>query len=220
MNGAPPHERHDSPRDPRGEDPDFRAGTPWRRFIVLGDSGARSRGSSRRGSGSEPWADRVAGALRSPRPELAYLNLSRADQSAAQVRSRQLARALAFRGDLAAVVAGGHEALLDSFDVDATEAELHRIVGALRDSGADVITLGAYGSCGQAPAVAERGGGPEQRLRLLAERTRALALQHGAMHVDMVGAGDGPAGDRERAVAAAVIRRLAAHPEVTRTASW
>ncbi|GAA2980084.1 GDSL-type esterase/lipase family protein [Streptomyces fulvorobeus] len=219
MNGAPLPERHDSHPDTRGGDPTSLADAPWQRFVVLGDSGARSRGSSRKCSGSGPWADQVAEALRSPRPDLAYLNLSRADHSAAQVRAKQLAKALAFRGDLAAVVAGGREALREPFDVDATEAELHRIVGALRDSGADVITLGLYGPSLSAPVAAERGSGPQQRLRLLAERTRALALRHGAFHVDMVRERDGRRTDvGDAAVAAAVIRRLVAHLDVTQAA--
>ncbi|MEI5524973.1 GDSL-type esterase/lipase family protein [Streptomyces brasiliscabiei] len=192
---------------------------PWQRFVVLGDVTAKSPGATRGKSGCVPWTDRVAETLRSVRPDLAYLNLGRRGHSATQVRTKQLARALAFRGDLAAVVAGGHEALGDPFDVDATEAELHRIVGPLRDSGADVITLGV-GPRLTEPTAEEYRGGLQQRLRLLAARTRELALQHGALHVDMMGDGDvRRTGASDDAVAAAVIRRLRMHLDATKVAA-
>ncbi|WP_192583561.1 SGNH/GDSL hydrolase family protein [Streptomyces albicerus] len=229
MNGTPLHEQHDSHPGIGSEDSTSLACAPWRRFIVLGDSGAKGLGSPR-GSGCGPWADHVAEALRSIRPDLAYLNLGRRDHSAAQVRAKQLAKALAFRGDLAAVVAGGHEAAHEPFDVDATEAELGRIVGPLRDSGADVITLGPYGPGLLAPVAEEHRSGLQQRLRLLSERTRELALRHGALHVDVTArtlAAEPGTRDRDsrrvdtggRTVAAAVIHRLVTHLDATETAA-
>ncbi|WP_458246859.1 GDSL-type esterase/lipase family protein [Streptomyces sp. MAI_2237] len=196
--------------DQRGKDTTSLDRVPWRRFIVLGDIGARGLVPGR-GAGT-PWADRVAETLRSIRPDLAYLNLGRRGHTVAQVRARQLAQALAFRGDLAAVVAGGHEALTDPFDVDAVEAELHRIVGPLRDSGADVITIGLYGPRLLAPAAEQRCGGLQQRLRLLAERTGELALKRGAVHVDVASDHSGRRTDvDDRDVAGAVISRLVSH---------
>lgn len=220
MNGTSLHKSSDSDRDTRSEEPTSLVGAPWRRFIVLGDSGAKGLGSARGGSDCVPWADRVAEVLRATLPDLAYLNLGRRGHSAAQVRAKQLTKALAFRSDLAAVVAGGHEALRDPFDVDATEAELDRIVGPLRDSGADVITLGLYSPRLLAPVAEEHRSGLPQRLRLLADRTRELALRHGAFHVDVTGERDGRRTDAgDRAIAAAVIRRLATHLEVTEAAA-
>ncbi|GGV34975.1 hypothetical protein GCM10010277_20550 [Streptomyces longisporoflavus] len=188
---------------------------PWRRFVVLGDSGAKcpQPGSS---PGCRPWADHVAEVLRTVRPELAYLNLGRRDHSAARVRAGQLAKALAFRGDLAAVVAGGREALRDPFDVDATEAELSRIVGPLRASGADVLALGPFGPGLLTSAAEQHRNGPQhrsdpqQRLRLLSRRIRELALRHGALYVDMT---------TPTAAAATVIRRLANHLDATESAA-
>ncbi|MGW6054728.1 GDSL-type esterase/lipase family protein [Streptomyces sp. NPDC055189] len=214
MSGTRPHERYEQQEQHPAGSEDSPAPAPvlvrvpWRRFIVLGDGGAKCPQTD--GSpGCRLWADHVAEALRTVRPELAYLNLGRRDHSAAQVRARQLAKALAFRGDLAAVVAGGREALRDPFDVDATEAELSRIVGPLRDSGADVLTLGPYGPGLLAPVAEEHRSGPRQRLRLLSERTRELALRHGALYVDV----------NARTVAAAVIRRLADHLDATDSAA-
>ncbi|MER6159613.1 SGNH/GDSL hydrolase family protein [Streptomyces sp. NPDC001868] len=219
MKGTSMYEGHTSDHGIGGAESTPLFAPPWQRFVVLGDVTVKSPGSTRGKSGSVPWTDRVAETLRSARPNLAYLNLGRRGHSATQVRAKQLARALAFRGDLAVVVAGGHEALRDPFDVDATEAELHRIVGPLRDSGADVITLGV-GPLLSEPAVEEHRGGLQQRLRLLAERTRELALQHGALHVDMTGDGDvRRTGASDDAVAAAVIRRLRTHLDATQVAA-
>ncbi|QDQ09671.1 GDSL-type esterase/lipase family protein [Streptomyces spectabilis] len=212
MTGTSPHESRRPDQRTGKEETGPLDRVPWRRFIVLGDIGAGGLGAVRGRGADKPWADRVAETLRSTRPDLAYLNLGRHGHSAAQVRARQLARALAFRGDLAAVVAGGHEAVADPFDVDAVESELHRIVGPLRDTGADVITVGPYSPRLLAPTAPDRAGGLEDRLRLLAERTGELALRHGAFHVDVGADGGGRRTDvDDHDVAAAVILRLAAH---------
>lgn len=202
---------HDPPRHESAS----LARMPWRRFIVLG-GGAEGPGPAR-GSGDPGWADQVAEALRSVRPDLAYLNLGRHELSTAQVRAGQLARALAFRGDLAAVVAGGREVVREPFDIDAVEAELNRIVGPLRSSGADVLTLGPCGPGLSAAPAEEQRSGPRRRLRILAERTRDLALRHGALYVD-VPPRAGEAGGRS--VAAAVIHRLADHLDATRNTRY
>ncbi|MEV8314360.1 GDSL-type esterase/lipase family protein [Streptomyces sp. NPDC059900] len=211
MSGCGPQEPYDCRRgagSEASEDSPALVRVPWRRFVVLGDVGAEC---PQPGDCPDcgPWADHVADALRTVRPDLAYLNLGRRDHSAAQVRARQLGKALAFRGDLAAVAAGSREALREPFDVDATEAELSRIVGPLRDSGADVLALGPYGPGLLAPVADEHRSGPRQRLRLLSERTRELALRHGALYVDV----------SDRSVAAAVIRRLADHLDATESAA-
>ncbi len=160
------------------------ARAPWRRFVVLGDDLAEG-GDPRKDRDGPPWADRVAAALRSVRPELAYLNLGRRELTAARIRARQLARALTFRPDLAAVAAGGSDVLDDSFDADATEAELARLLGPLRDAGVEVVVLAPF--CGRRSArhAAEDQAVLHRRLRLLAERTRDLALRNGVLHVDL-----------------------------------
>ncbi|MEU9857887.1 GDSL-type esterase/lipase family protein [Streptomyces sp. NPDC047974] len=213
--------------DPRRIAPDVAtellARAPWRRFVVLGDDCALGPGGPHEGPGGAPWSDRVAAALRSVRPELAYLNLARPRSTATEVRARQLAGALTFRADLAAVAAGGNDVLSDHFDADATETELARIIGPLRDGGVDVVVLAPFGGRGGAARPPGDGDVLSRRLRLLTERTRALALRHGAIHVGLgtrpagadpdVHGGDGrPADARGHALAAAaVIRRLGAH---------
>ncbi|MFG3257425.1 GDSL-type esterase/lipase family protein [Streptomyces sp. NPDC048172] len=182
-------------------------GAPWRRFVVLGGSAALVR-RPRRGYAPRSWADLVASALRSERPDLAYRNFGRYDTCTAGVRAGQLADALAFRGDLAAVVAGTEDALPGSFDPDATEAELRRIAGPLRDAGADVVLVGPY-DVSRSAAVAEEDRAPvRKRLRLLSERTHYLSLRHGAYFVDLISHPPGAGNGIHAVTAAAVLRTL------------
>ncbi|MEV6650766.1 SGNH/GDSL hydrolase family protein [Streptomyces sp. NPDC051219] len=202
---------------------DLLSAAPWQRFVVMGDSVAEGLGDTCEGYGSSPWADRVATALRTVNPGLAYLNLGERDLIASEIRSQQLDKALSFKGDLVAVIAGGNDMLRKSFDVDATEAELARIIAPLRASGADVITMGLF-DISQSDYIPEQyKEGLRARLRLLSDRTHSLSLSHGAVFVDLT---SHPAGadtgiyskdgrhvnSRGHAVAAAaVIRRLGLH---------
>jgi hypothetical protein len=183
VNTVPIDERHDPYCIAPEAATELLSQAPWQRFVVLGDDFARGPAGSCTGYTAASWADRLAAALRSVRPDLAYLNLAQSDVTAAQVRARQLARALTFRADLAAVAAGGSDLLRDGFDADATEAELARIIGPLRDSGVEVVVLAPFGR-GHADAVlAGRRTVPPQRL--LSERIHDLALRNGALRLDL-----------------------------------
>ncbi|WP_433527724.1 hypothetical protein ACQPZ2_34430 [Nocardia pseudovaccinii] len=50
---------------------------PWGRYAVVGDSLSAGTGDPTPGYKNQGWSDRVAGVLRSARPELDYLNVSR-----------------------------------------------------------------------------------------------------------------------------------------------
>src|SRR5882757_10711732 len=116
--------------------------SPWCRFVVIGDSMAAGVGDDVPGYPSGGWAATVALVLRRVHPDLAYLNLGERDRYAAEVREQQLPPALAFRPDLAVVLAGGNDFLRRRFDVDVMAAEIDAMVGALRDRGSDVVTYG------------------------------------------------------------------------------
>lgn len=198
-------------------------GSPWRRFVTLGDSVAAGLGDPVEGYQAVPWADRVARALRQAQPDLAYLNLGKRDLFTAEVRAQQLEQALDFKSDLAAVICGGNDMLHKVFDPDAVEAELSRIITPLRDAGSDVLTMGLF-DITQSEYIPEKfKAGMRSRLRQLSERTQAVSLRHGAIFVDLT---THPAGSdngiysadgrhvnmRGHAIAAAaVIRRLGAH---------
>ena len=206
-----------------GEAAALLAGHPWRRFVVVGDSVAEGLGDPVDGYVNLPWADRIAVELTAARPELAYLNLGERELRAAEVRARQLEPALAFRPDLAMVAAGGNDALRRSYRPETVDRDLAAIVSALRDTGADVITVGLF-DVSYAPAFRPKVR-PQlgDRMRELSHRTRELGAALGTLHVDLtyhpavrlpgIYSADGLHGNlRSHAICAAeAIRRLGAH---------
>jgi lysophospholipase L1-like esterase len=193
----------------------------WRRFAVLGDSMAAGVGDETPGYPSGGWAATIARVLRRVRPDVAHLNLGERDRYAAQVRERQLPRALAFRPDLAAVVCGGNDLLRGRFDVAAVAADIDAMVGALRDRGSDVITFGLLDITRSDLIPAEYSGPLRERLRDLGDAVADVAQRRGGVHVVMT---DHPAAAQRSTyssdllhasarghavIAAATIRRLA-----------
>ncbi|MCX4744833.1 SGNH/GDSL hydrolase family protein [Kitasatospora sp. NBC_01287] len=196
------------------------AGHPWRRFVVLGDSVAEGLGEPTPGYPTQPWAERIGLELRLVEPGLRYYNLGWRNTPAAEVRAEQLPEALGFRPDLALVACGGFDALRSGFDAEAVTGELRAIVTALRDGGAEVITVGMFdGSL--SPLVPEQyRAALRERLHSLSGRTAELAAREGALHFDLTAhpasarrdiySSDGRHGSgRSHAIAAAeAVRRL------------
>ena len=160
-------------------------GAPWQRLAVLGDSIAEGVREPLDGYRDLSWIDRIAEPLRANVPELAVLNLGRRGLRASEVRAGQLDAALAFRPDLAIVVAGGNDALGHSFAPDAVEGELDAMVGALRGAGADVVMLELLDIVAAGLVPPQHAAPIGSRLRRLARLTRAVAERHGAILVDM-----------------------------------
>lgn len=162
-------------------------GAPWRRFAVVGDSVAEGVGDPVDGYRPLDWSRRVARGLRSHHAALEYRNLGVRGLRAREVRESQLAEALAFGPDLAAVCAGGNDAMARRFDADAVEAELDALVGALRGAGADVILITLF-DVGQAIELPEPYGSRlGERMASLSLATIAVARRHGAVLVDCAG---------------------------------
>ncbi|MQY02620.1 SGNH/GDSL hydrolase family protein [Actinomadura macrotermitis] len=154
------------------------AGAPWKRLAVLGDSIAAGVRDPAPGYRDLSWTDRIAEAL-----DADVLNLGRRDLLAAEIRATQLAPALAFAPDLAIVTAGGNDMLRREFDEDGVRRELTALVAALRDAGADVVTIGLFD-------ITAAGLGHARFRDVIAARTAALnavaeqvAAEHGAWHV-------------------------------------
>lgn len=196
---------------------------PWRRFAVLGDSVAEGMCEPVDGYPDLQWAERIAAELRAVQPELAYLNLGRRGLRAHEVRAAQLAPALAFGPDLALVVCGGNDAFRTGYDPDAVDADLTAMITALRDAGADVITVGMF-DVSHSPAVPEsRRAALSERMRRLSAHTGRLAARLGTLHVHLTDhplvadpslySSDGRHGSaRSDAIATAeTVRVLAAH---------
>jgi lysophospholipase L1-like esterase len=208
-----------------GEAERLLAGHHWRRFVVVGDSVAEGLGEPVDGYPDQPWADRVAAELAATAPGFTYRNLGQRDTPIADVRATQLADAIAFEPDLALLAAGGFDALWSSFDAATVEAHLRAIVVGLRESGADVITVGMFDGAADDPDEAKKPMRQRlrQRLRDLADRTSSLAEEFGALHVNLTNhpaarsrnmySSDGRHGSRRAHAisAAATVRRLGMH---------
>ncbi|MEU1967491.1 SGNH/GDSL hydrolase family protein [Micromonospora sediminicola] len=210
-----------------GEAGELLRGHPWHRFVVLGDSVAEGLCEPVDGYPDVQWADRIAAELRGVRPDLAYLNLGRRGLRAHEVRATQLTDALAFGPDLALVVCGGNDAFRPGYDPDAVDAELSAMVTALRDAGADVITVGMF-DVSHSPAVPDAlRAGLGERMRRLSTHTRAVAQRLGTLHVHLTDhplvadpslySGDGRHGSaRSDAVATAETLRVLATRDTSR----
>jgi lysophospholipase L1-like esterase len=168
-----------------GEAEQLLAGHPWRRFAVLGDSIAEGLGDPTPGYPDEPWCDRIAAELTQARAGLAYLNLGAANSTAARVRARQLAGAVAFAPDLALVACGGYDVLRFSYDLAGTEGDLRAIITELTQAGAMVLTIGLFDGS-YAPGLAEPLRDQlRQRLHELSRRMRAVCADLGTLHVEL-----------------------------------
>lgn len=161
------------------------AGHPWRRFAVVGDSIAEGIGDASPGYRAQSWCDRIAGALREAAPALDYLNLGVRDTPAERVRARQLGPALDFRPDLALVACGGYDVLRFSYDGESVAAQVRAIVAEFARAGADLVTVAPFDGSGSAGIPAAFGRRMRRRLLDLAERTEAIALEFGAVHVGL-----------------------------------
>lgn len=162
-------------------------GAPWRRVAVLGDSIAEGVREPHDGYLDLSWIDRIAEPLRAVVPGLTMTNLGLRDLLAVEVRERQLATALAFRPDLVIVAAGGNDALHRSFAPDRVACDLHGIVGPLRRTGAHVLMIELMDIVASGLVPADYAGPLDDRMRALAQVTRAVAGQHDAMLVEMRG---------------------------------
>jgi lysophospholipase L1-like esterase len=178
----PTHTREDT--DPHALDAEraaaLLAGAPWRRLVVLGDSVAAGIREPVPGYRDLSWADRVAEAFG---PDVAHHNLARRGARVGDVIGRQLAPALRLGPDLAIVSAGGNDALEPAWDEDVTARQLGLVVGALRATGAHVLTLGLFdlfrsGLIPDPPAAAMA-----ERFDRLDALTVAVARREGAVHV-------------------------------------
>jgi lysophospholipase L1-like esterase len=161
------------------------------RFAALGDSitlgigdpvaapgGGRQAGRAWRG-----WAALLADGL--PDAELHILAANGA--CVGDIERDQLPRALAVGPDIASVVFGINDTLRPGFDADQIAAAAGRIVGALRASGAQVLTM-------RLPDAGKMLHLPGPLGKPLARRTRAInaaldavAEQHGTLHFDAAG---------------------------------
>jgi len=156
-------------------------------FAALGDSITLGVGDpvrqAGRGSSWRGWAALLAAGL--PDPELHVLAGNGA--LAADIEAEQLPRALALAPNVASVVFGINDALRPGFDPDQIGAAAVRVVGSLRDAGAQVLTM-------RLPDAGWMLGLPGALARPLGRRTQqvnavldAVAQRFGTVHFDAAG---------------------------------
>ncbi|MFI5730536.1 SGNH/GDSL hydrolase family protein [Kribbella sp. NPDC051587] len=164
-----------------GESAELLAGHPWRRFVVLGDSVAEGLCEPVDGYSDLQWADRIAHEL----GPIAYLNLGVSGLRTREILATQLEPAVAFGPDLALVVGGGNDAFPATYDPERVDRELTHMITTLQDAGATVMTLGMF-DVSYSPAVMEwLRPGLRQRMRVLSDRTAALAEKFGTIHINL-----------------------------------
>jgi len=150
------------------------------RIVTLGDSITIGMGDPAPDGGWRGWARLLADGL--PAPELH--NLAVLGAQAKHVERDQLPAALALKPDVATVVVGINDTLRAGFDPERTGQSFSRTVGALRASGAEVLTM-------KLPDPGRMFGLPETLARPLSRRMRGVnaeldrvAAHFGTLHWD------------------------------------
>lgn len=123
---------------------DLLSDAPWQRLVVVGDSVAAGVRQPLHGYVDECFTDRLGHALAATRPGFRYQNLGVRDLRLQQIIDSQLAPAIEFRPDAAVVIAGGNDVLGREFDPGYVKDRLHALLGALAETGTDIITIGLF----------------------------------------------------------------------------
>lgn len=119
-------------------------GTPWRRYVAIGDSFTEGMVDP----GAEPgtfvgWADRLASRLARENAaagaDFGYANLAVRGKLIDDVAGPQTDAAIALEPDLVSIVGGANDCLRPHVDLDSVADRLESAVARLRSSGADVL---------------------------------------------------------------------------------
>jgi lysophospholipase L1-like esterase len=153
------------------------------RFVALGDSITVGMGDPMPDGGWRGWARLLADAL----PASEFHNLATAGALTADVERTQLPRALELRPDLAAVIVGVNDTLRGTFDPAQIAAASAHTLGALRATGAHVLTmrLPDPGLMFGLPGLLARPLG--RRIAAVNRVVDALAGRFGTLHFDAAG---------------------------------
>ncbi|MFI7666208.1 SGNH/GDSL hydrolase family protein, partial [Nocardia sp. NPDC049526] len=151
-------------------------GAPWGRYAVVGDSLSAGTGDPTPGYRNQGWSDRVAGVLRSVRPDLDYLNVSEIGATTAQTLENQAARMLEFAPDLLHVPCGANDIVRRKPDFGEIERTLRQMYDLAKGTGALLTTF----TLGRAYVVPVFPDWPE-RIAAVNEIVRGLAKGTGAL---------------------------------------
>lgn len=162
--------------------PSFTAPRPIHRYVALGDSSTEGLEDPGTGGRHRGWADRLAEHIARAQPEpLLYANLAIRGRKTRQVLEEQLPLALAMKPDLASAFVGTNDAIQPRFDPEQVGADLRALWGALRASGATVVSL----TLPDLSAVIPFARHLSQRVAELNRVTREAATATGVVLVDL-----------------------------------
>ena len=117
---------------------------PWQSLVVVGDSVAAGVRQPLDGYLDECFTDRLGHSLAVTRPGFRYRNLGIRDLKLQEIIDSQLTPAIEVRPDAAVVIAGGNDVLGRKFDGAYVKDRLDTLLGALAETGADIITIGLF----------------------------------------------------------------------------
>lgn len=157
---------------------------PWKRFVAIGDSMTEGVGDPRPDGTLRGWADRLAEAMASVDEDFEFINLARRGLKAEEVTRHQLGTALELKPDLAGALVGMNDLIEPSFDPSRYRRELEAIVGALRETGAVVLTATFPDITRFSPLPARFLSRVRGRLQAASEAVREVSAKHGTLLLD------------------------------------
>jgi uncharacterized protein (DUF952 family)/lysophospholipase L1-like esterase len=161
--------------------------TTFQRYVALGDSQTEGLNDPDGRGGFRGWADRFAEILAKDNPHLQYANLAVRGRLVGEIRAEQLEPALQMQPDLATVMGGLNDLMRPSVDIQAVAEQLDAMLGALRETGATVLTNTFPDPSSIAPLFRRLA----PRAAAYNELIRAAAARHGALVVDFDARGAG-----------------------------
>jgi lysophospholipase L1-like esterase len=161
----------------------------WTRFLALGDSLTAGRGDFGADGATIGWAQRLAGILSERTGTRCRLtNLAFDGANVAAVLGQQLPLVPGPGGnrpDLASVTVGMNDIRVRDFFPDRFAADLRRLLDALAETGATVLTCTLPDVSGVVALPAEYVGIARQRLTQASEIIRSEAARSGARCLDV-----------------------------------
>lgn len=152
----------------------------WKRYVAIGDSFTEGIGDPRPNGRDRGWADRVAEALASEEPELAYANLAIRGRLLAAMVDEQVPIAVGLDPDLVTFAGGVNDALRRHWDLTAMAQALTDAMDALSRTRAQVVIV-TYGRPSNRSKLM---GAVEGRLEQYREVTYDIAGRHDCTVVD------------------------------------
>jgi lysophospholipase L1-like esterase len=154
-------------------------GRRWARYVALGDSSTEGLDDPDPTGGFRGWADRLAEHLAANQTGVEYANLAIRGRLTAQIVAEQLPVALAYKPDLATVLAGMNDLFQPAFNPVAVAADIEAMHRALIAAGATVLTLTLPDPTPNLPLtrlMQPRLANFNDELRLAAERAGAVLV--------------------------------------------